>query len=234
MTASPDVPHGRVDAVLTGRSVPIASKSGRSGIAKTPAAGPVEVRAPGPRGSAGIHTGGLAGDTIVDTGSHGGDDQAVYAYAREDLDGWSSTLGLQLAPGAFGENLSTVGVAVSGAVVGERWQVGDALVLQVTDPRIPCSTFAARIAELGRTGPGWLPQFTRGGTPGTYLRVLRPGVVLAGDPVTVLDRPAHGVTVATVFRALLDRPELVPDAVRAGDDLPPSTLATLRRRLTRA
>lgn len=229
--AEPDGP--RVRSVLVGTARPMAAKSGRSGIAKQAVAGPVAVAAPGPRGSRGEHTGGLAGDTIVDTGHHGGDAQAVYAYAREDLDAWQRQLGIDLPDGAFGENLTTVGLDVTGARVGERWRVGDQLVLQVTDPRVPCGTFAARMTELGRTGPGWLPQFTRGGTPGAYLSVVAPGEVSPGDRIVVEHRPAHEVTVGTVFRALLDRPELLPGILAAAADLPPATLTDVRRRLAR-
>ncbi len=227
-----DTSRPHVRSVLVGSARPLAAKSGRSGIAKVPADGPVAVRAPGPRGSAGIHTGGLAGDTIVDTRHHGGDDQAVYVYAGEDLDAWSGELGIDLPDGSFGENLTTVGLDVTGARVGERWRIGEDLVLAVTDPRVPCNSFAARMAELGRPGRGWVKQFTRGGRPGAYLRVLSPGLVSAGDPVVVEHRPDHDVTMGLVFRAVLDRPELLPDLLAAADDLPRTTLADVRRRLT--
>lgn len=223
-----------VQSVLIGQARAIPAKSGQSGIEKKPVTGPVVVRAPGPRASNGIHTGGLAGDTIVDSDHHGGDEQAVYAYAREDLDAWGEQLGLDLSDGAFGENLTTLGVDVTGALVGERWRIGDQLRLQVTDPRIPCGTFAARMAELGGPTRGWQRQFTRGGRPGTYLRVLTPGEISAGDPVVVEHRPDHGVTVGTVFRAVLDRAELLAQVVTAGEDLPAATLADVRRRLARA
>jgi len=108
-----------------------------TGIDKRPATGPVAVRAPGMTdGGAGS---GLAGDTIGDRRSHGGDDQAVYAYAREDLDRWQRDLGRTLTSGSFGENLTTQGVDVNGALIGERWSIGDAVVVEVTSPRVPCS-----------------------------------------------------------------------------------------------
>jgi len=227
-------PGPHVRSVLVGSPRRLAAKSGRSGIVKVPAEGPVAVRAPGPRGSAGIHTGGLAGDTIVDTKHHGGDDQAVYAYAREDLDTWAGELGIDLPDGSFGENLTTAGLDVTGARVGERWRIGDELVLQVTDPRVPCNSFAARMAELGRPARGWVKQFTLGGRPGAYLRVVHPGTVQAGDPVVVEHRPDHEVTMGLVFRAVLDRPELLPAVLAAADDLPPATLSSVRRSLTRS
>ena len=79
------------------------------------------VCAPGAQGSG---TSGLAGNVICDTRHHGGDDQAVYAYAREDLDWWQDELGEPLRPGMFGDNLTTTGLDVSGARIGERWRVG--------------------------------------------------------------------------------------------------------------
>ena len=95
----------------------------------------------------------------------------------------------------FGENLTTSGLDVDGAVVGERWRVGSAL-LEVTGPRIPCATFAAWMGERG-----WVRRFTERGRTGAYLAVVEPGVVGAGDAVEVLGRPGHGITVPEVFRA---------------------------------
>jgi len=172
--------------------------------------GSILVRAPGTKRD-GLG-GGLVGDMVCDRRNHGGDTQAVYAYAREDLDHWESVLGRALPGGVFGENLTTTGLDVNGAVIGERWRIG-ALELQVTVPRIPCGTFRAWIAERG-----WLRTFARAAMPGTYLSVVSPGHVSAGDPVTVVHRPAHGVTVAQVFRALTLEPELLP-AILAADEL---------------
>jgi len=137
----------------------------------------------------------------------------VYAYAREDLDHWESVLGRTLPGGVFGENLTTTGVDVNGAVIGERWRIGDELELAVTVPRIPCGTFRAWIAERG-----WLRTFARAARPGTYLSVVTPGLVRAGDSLTVVHRPAHGVTVAQVFRAVTLEPELLP-SILAADEL---------------
>ena len=113
-----------------------------TGIDKRPTAEPVPVRAPGPmQGGLGS---GLVGDTIGDQQFHGGDDQAVYAYAREDLDEWQVRLDRVLSNGSFGENLTTTGLEVNDAVIGERWQIGDGgPLLEVSRPRIPCRTFAA-------------------------------------------------------------------------------------------
>jgi len=187
-----------------------------TGIEKIPTSEPVLVRAPGSKRD-GLGSG-LVGDMVCDRRHHGGDTQAVYAYAREDLDHWESVLGRTLPGGVFGENLTTTGLDVNGAVIGERWRIG-ALELQVTVPRIPCGTFRSWIAERG-----WLRTFTRAAMPGTYLSVVRPGAVRAGDPVTVVHRPAHGVTVAQVFRAITLEPELLP-SILAAEELPEETTA---------
>jgi MOSC domain-containing protein YiiM len=178
---------------------------------------PVEGRLPvaPPVEDAGV---GLAGDQIYDTRHHGGRDQAVYAYAVEDRDWWAVELGRDLAGGSFGQNLDTQGVDVTGAVIGERWQVGDhGLVLEVTCPRIPCATFQG-FMDL----PHWVKRFTDRGAPGAYLRVVSSGTVGAGDAVAVVDRPAHAVTIGDVFRVrrtpaerlqrmLDEQPDLAPD-----------------------
>jgi MOSC domain-containing protein YiiM len=116
-----------------------------TGIDKRPVEHPVQVRAPGPR-RIGLHSG-LVGDQIGDTRHHGGDDQAVYAYAREDYDWWQESLGRDLPGGYFGENLTTSGVDVNGAVIGEVWRIGGTLRLQPTFGRIPCATFQRRMGE---------------------------------------------------------------------------------------
>ena len=207
-----DVPStsvaGAVLSVNLARARPNPDKRevGLTGIDKVPTSEPVPVRAPGNKRD-GLGSG-LVGDMVGDRLNHGGDIQAVYAYAREDLDHWESVLGRTLAGGVFGENLTTVGIDVSGAVIGERWRIGDELELAVTVPRIPCGTFRAWIAESG-----WLRMFARAALPGTYLSVVRPGQVRADDSVTVVHRPAHGVTVAQVFRALTLEPELLPSIV---------------------
>lgn len=182
-----------------------------TGIEKIPTSESVLVRAPGSK-SGGLGSG-LVGDVVGDRANHGGDTQAVYAYAREDLDHWESVLGRTLPGGVFGENLTTTGLDVSGAVIGERWRIG-ALELQVSVPRIPCGTFRAWIAERG-----WLRTFTLAAMPGTYLSVVSPGHVRAGDPITVMHRPEHGVTVSQVFRAITLEPELLP-SILAADELP--------------
>ncbi len=196
-----------------------------TGIDKRPVGGPVAVAAPGPKGTGAV---GLAGDRVYDVAHHGGDDQAVYAYAREELDVWAGRLGRPLADGVFGENLTTLGVDVDGALVGERWRVGRDLLLEVSGPRIPCGTFEGWMAERG-----WIRTFTEAARSGAYLRVIEPGEVRAGDPVVVTHRPDHDVSVEVAFRGLTTRPDLMPRLL-AAEALPAAALARIRRRLARA
>lgn len=199
---------------------------GVTGIDKRPVTGAVEVRAPGAKQD-GLGSG-LVGDAICDRRHHGGDDQAVYAYAREDLDTWAAGLGRPLHNGCFGENLTTGELDVTGAVIGERWRVGDSLVLEVSCPRIPCGTFAGWLGEHG-----WIRTFTRAARPGAYLRVIAPGAVQRGDSITVVHRTDHDVTIGLVFRALTREPLLL-EQVLAADALPRSNQPAARRRLDRA
>jgi len=137
----------------------------------------------------------------MDRKHHGGRDQALYAFAREDVLTWEAELGRALAPGSFGENFTIEGLDVSDALVGEQWRIGgdrvDAVVVETTLPRTPCGTFATWMGE-----PRWIGRFTANGKVGTYLRVLTEGTVRAGDPVEVVHQPAHGITIGQLFRRL--------------------------------
>jgi MOSC domain-containing protein YiiM len=196
-----------------------------TGIDKRPTEDSITVRAPGAmEGGLG---GGLVGDYIGDSAVHGGDDQAVYAYAREDLDDWERELQRDLGNGAFGENLTTAGIDVTGARVGERWQVGtDGLVLEVSRPRIPCRTFSVWLDIRG-----WVKTFTKAATPGAYLRVIESGTVWSGDAIVVVDKPNHDVTVGLVYRAMTLEAELLPRLMDA-DALPEDLKDLARRRIT--
>ncbi len=181
---------------------------GVTGIVKVPAR-QVEVRAPGPK-HGGLGSG-VVGDFVGETEHHGGDSQAVYAVAREELDWWAAELGRDLPDGMFGENLTTTGLDVDGALVGERWAVGDGVVLEVRGPRIPCQTFQARMGERG-----WVRRFTARGRTGAYLAVLEPGTLRAGDRVEVASRPAHGVDVMTAFRGFVGDLDAADRVLAAG------------------
>ena len=217
-----------LESVNLGRPRPNPYKTVETtGIGKEPTTDPVEVRAPGPR-PGGLGSG-LVGDFIGDRKHHGGDEQAVYAYQREDLDRWQERLGRELPSGFFGENLTTSGIDLAEARVGERWRIGAAVELAVTAPRIPCSTFRGWVAEKG-----WVKLFSADARPGTYLRVVRPGTIRAGDPITVVHRPEHDVTIGLYFRSQLTERDLLPRLLAAGEDLPAETRKDVERYLARA
>ncbi|MCX4435985.1 MULTISPECIES: MOSC domain-containing protein [Streptomyces] len=208
------------------RAVPYTDHpEGVTGIDKRPVDGPVRVTAPGPKG---VGASGLAGDAVCDLRHHGGNDQAVYAVAREDLDDWGRELGRPLASGAFGENLTTQGLDVSGARIGERWRVGSEVVLEVTSGRIPCRTFQGHVGEQR-----WVKRFTQKGAPGAYLRVIEPGEIRAGDPIEVVHRPDHEVTVAFAFRAETTERALLTRVLAAGDALHPELLEMAKKYVAR-
>ncbi|MEV4010994.1 MOSC domain-containing protein [Nonomuraea angiospora] len=192
-----------------------------TGIDKRPVDGPVAVRAPGPKGTGEV---GLVGDRVYDVKHHGGVHQAVYAYAREDLDTWEAELGRPLTNGGFGENLTSLGLDVNGALIGERWRIGPEVVLEVSCARIPCGTFQGWLER-----DGWIKRFTQAARPGAYLRVIEPGDIRAGDPVEIVHRPDHDVTVALVFRAMTLEPELLPRLLVA-EALPPEERESASRR----
>ncbi|ACZ90401.1 MOSC domain-containing protein [Streptosporangium roseum] len=202
----------RLLSVNIGRPRPNPWKGlGLTGIDKQPVDGPVAVTAPGPKGTGAV---GLAGDRVYDVEHHGGSDQAVYAYAREDLDGWEAEFGSSLTNGVFGENLTTLGLDVNGALIGERWRIGPDVVLEVSCARIPCATFQGWLER-----DGWIKRFMRAARPGAYLRMIEPGEIRAADPVEVVHQPGHDVTVALVFRAMTLEPRLLP-RLAAADKLP--------------
>ncbi|KQQ28337.1 MOSC domain-containing protein [Frondihabitans sp. Leaf304] len=140
---------------------------------------------------------GVYGDIQANRVHHGGPDKAVYAFADEDAAHFGALLGRDVEPGLFGENLRTSGLDVTGAMLGERWHIGESLVVEVTMPRTPCATFARRMRE-----PQWVKRFTTEGRPGAYLRVIKAGPVVAGDEIVVGARPAHGITIGDCFAGL--------------------------------
>lgn len=213
---------GRVRSVNVGVLVDNPAKSNTTAIDKQPVPGAVWARDPAtPKGESG-----LVGDSIGDKKHHGGTSQAVYAYAREDLDRWEAELGRPLPDGMFGENLTTVDVDPNGALIGERWQVGEELLLEVTAPRIPCRTFAQRMGI-----EGWARRFTEAGRPGAYLKVVHPGPVRAGDQIQVVDKPAHQIDISTVLFALTIKPQLLDVLAAAGDQLHDDLRREVRERL---
>ncbi|OZE86295.1 MOSC domain-containing protein [Rhodococcus sp. 15-649-1-2] len=156
-----------------------------------------------------VHADGVTGDYSLDTKFHGGGDQAVYAYDSAEADRWAADLGREIPPGWFGENLRTSGIAVTDAVVGSRWRLGE-VVLEVTIARKPCSTFARWVGE-----PNWVKRFTERGDVGAYLRVITPGALEGGVGISVEDVPSHGLTVRDLF--LGRNPEGLAELLGRGD-----------------
>jgi MOSC domain-containing protein YiiM len=175
---------GKVLSVNVGlpREFEYSGRMARSAIWKTPVSGRVEAR--------GVN---LAGDDQADRKAHGGPDKAIYAYAAEDVRWWERELGRSLTH-EFGENLTTEGVAVNDALVGERWKIGRA-VLEVSEPRVPCWRLGVRMDD-----PGFPRRFTQALRPGAYLRIVVEGDVGAGDDIEVIERPDHDVTIRDVLR----------------------------------
>src|SRR6185437_6280292 len=179
------MPH--VVAVNVGTPRPIERSNGTvetSSIWKEPVSGRVAVR--------GVN---VDGDDQADRNAHGGPDRAVYAYAAEDTDWWEAEIGRQLGPGTFGENLTLRGIDVTGARVGERWQIGT-VVLEVTAPRIPCWKLAKKMGD-----PMFIKRFTQARRHGAYMRIIEEGELAAGDEVEIVQRPDHDITLAFFVEA---------------------------------
>lgn len=155
------------------------------------------------------------GDHVIDRKHHGGPYKAIYSYAREDAAWWEHAIGRVVPDGSFGENLTTVGIDLNAACIGETWRVGSAIV-RVTEPRIPCRVFAGFWDR-----PHLVREFTDAGRSGAYLAIVQEGDVGKGDAIEVLHRPDHLVTIAMAFRSRtggdIDRSRLLP----AIDDFAP-------------
>jgi MOSC domain-containing protein YiiM len=207
-----------VVSVNAGRIVP-ASWAGRpqqTAIAKTPVSGPVTVRRLG-----------LEGDEIGDRRFHGGPHKAVYAYPEEDYAFWGERLARPVPIGTFAENLTTRGLDVNAAVLGEHWRIGSVL-LSPAEVRTHCNTFRTWMGRRGYDASDWVRWFAAEARAGTYLRVLEEGVLQTGDEVHVVHRPDHGVTVSTMFRAFMTDHSLLPRLLDV-DGLPDHAYAAARR-----
>ncbi|MFD2093073.1 MOSC domain-containing protein [Blastococcus deserti] len=208
---------GRVEAVCVSGPdlLPLPGRRpGRSGIDKKPVTGRVAVQPLG-----------LDGDVQVNRRHHGGEGQAVYAYAQEDAAFWIAELGRELPPGRFGENLRTSGVDLRNALLGERWHVGTA-VFEVTAWRTPCANFA-RFWGV----PDLVERFAAHGATGVYLRVLQTGEIGAGDAVEIVRRPDHGITVETAFRIAMTQKSRLPELAPVLEYLPDRARSKMAARI---
>lgn len=192
------------------RPLPNVKLTGATGIYKLPVQTPVTITADG-----------ITGDAICDVENHGGVDQAIYVYGAPDYDWWAAELGALLEPGTFGENLTIGGLESAALFIGDYLHVG-AVTLQVTAPRIPCVTLAARMGD-----PAFVKRFRAAERPGLYCRVLKEGVVQVGDPVLLERYTGETVPAIEIFRsfyvpteseATLRRHLAAPLAVRARGD----------------
>ncbi len=137
---------------------------------------------------------GLDGDVIFSKKHHGGPDQAVYIYGDTDYAWWRNELGRELAPGIFGENLTISELESAAFSIGDILHVGE-VILQVTAPRIPCKTFAARMED-----PQFVKKFRYAERPGLYCRVLKEGMVQTGDDVRVEKYADETVSLLDCYR----------------------------------
>ena len=178
-------------AVCRGEARPTPGrKSAKTGIFKQPVGGAVMVDREG-----------IVGDRIVNRKHHGGPDQAIYIEGAEDLAWWESELGTAVPPGTFGENLVISDIANRAIAVGDRFQIGDVL-LEVTSARIPCATFALRMAD-----PKFVKRYMKAARPGSYARVLQPGTLSAGDPVQYMAYTGVRLTMPELLRTFGQRLE---------------------------
>jgi MOSC domain-containing protein YiiM len=185
---------GRLLAVNVGkpREFKYDGRPARSAIWKSQVVGRIRAR--------GVN---LEGDDQADREAHGGPHKAIYAYAVEDLRWWEQQIGRRLAYGEFGQNLTTEGLDVNNALVGERWEIGTTL-LEVSEPRIPCWRLGVRMNDKL-----FVRRFSEALRPGAYLRIASEGELGAGDEIRVVERPDHDLTVRDVMRIYVrDRHEL--------------------------
>lgn len=173
----------RILAVCTGVARPLPGKSYKTGIFKTPTDAAVVVDREG-----------LLGDAICNRKHHGGAEQAVYGLGSIDLDWWSKELGRTIEPGTIGENLVIGSLDSRSVCVGDRFET-ESVLLEVTSTRIPCNTLNTRMGD-----PAFARRFLQAGRPGFYCRVLRDGIIQAGDFVTYTPFDGAPVTMPELLR----------------------------------
>jgi len=159
-----------------------------TGIFKQPVSGPVQLR-----------TLNLDGDRQADLSVHGGPNKAVYGYPSEHYPHWRKDLpGVDLPWGMFGENFTTVGLAEEDLHVGDRFQIGAAIIV-VRQPRTPCYKLVAKFQR-----EDMIERFLRSGRSGFYFSVEKEGSVSEGDTFELLQRARDGITIAEMNRLFVD------------------------------
>lgn len=218
MTRPPQSSTGRVVSVNVGtpRNIEFAGRIVSTAIWKSPVGDRVAVR--------GVN---VNGDDQGDRRVHGGADKAVYAYSAEDYEWWERSLRTELAPGTFGENITTQGIDLSGAVVGQRWELPD-LVLEVAQPRLPCFKLGIRMDD-----PEFPDTFKRAARFGTYLRIIREGTIGAGDEVHVGQPSSHGLTITDIGTGYPNPSAALIETMRGVEDLPEGWRTWARRARSR-
>ncbi|WP_134678717.1 MOSC domain-containing protein [Paracoccus ravus] len=178
--------------LLTGRVAPLPGSARLSGIAKSPVDRTLQL---GPTG--------LEGDEQADLRVHGGIEKAVHHYPREHYADWQADLGplpLLAAPGAFGENISTLGLIETSVAVGDIFRMGSALV-QVSQGRQPCWKLTQRLGV-----PDMARRVQGSGRTGWYYRVLEPGLVAPEDALELVERIAPDWSLHRIWHAFyIDR-----------------------------
>jgi MOSC domain-containing protein YiiM len=156
----------------------------------------------------------LEGDQQSDLSVHGGIEKAVYAYPSEHYPFWREELpGVDLPWGAFGENFTTEGLLDGAVHIGDRFRIGSAEFV-VTQPRMPCFKLGIR---FGRADI--IKRFLHSGRVGFYFAVVHEGEVTAGDPIDLLARDEHGITVTEVVN-LYAADATNQDLLRRASELP--------------
>jgi len=178
----------RITSVNVGAKMPllVGKRETESGIFKLPVEHAVEVKCLG-----------ITGDRVLDTRHHGGVDQAVYLYREEDYLFWAQQLSRDVTPGMFGENLTIAGLPAPWLNVGDRLKLPN-LLLEITAPRIPCSTLAARMGD-----PGFAKAFVKAERPGFYVRVIQTGTVQVGDAVELQESVSESVSTVEFYRDVM-------------------------------
>lgn len=202
---------------------PVAVQHGRrmitTGIFKKPVTGAVRARRSN-----------LEGDGQADLKNHGGEHKAVYAYSLDHYAYWRRVLDRkEMDYGLFGENLTIAGLDESESCLGDQLQIGSAL-FAITQPRVPCFKLGIRLNNEN------MPKlFSESARTGFYLKVLREGIIEAGDSVDVIERGDGSVTIRALFEAYLKPGD--PPASRilaralAVPELSPEWRANIEKRL---